>query len=221
MKIGYARVSTGDQNISSQIHLLEQAGCERIFQDQATGVNDKRPGLQEMLGMLRKDDIVIVYKIDRIFRSFKEMIKLVEFFNNNGVFFSSISQSHFDTSSANGRFILNMFAIFAEFERDLISDRTKEGLANARRRNQTLGRPKGIKPAKKIKYETALHFYKNKNIPIDTACENAGISKTTFYRVDAFYRVLESEKKTADPALKNQVNLLDQIEEIGKKKKIL
>lgn len=202
MKIGYARVSTREQDISSQIHLLEQADCEKIFQNYASGVNDKREGLQKMLSILRKDDTVIVYKIDRIFRSFKEMIKLIEIFNRDGIFITSLSQAAFDTRSANGRFMLNMFAIFAEFERDLISDRTKEGLANARRRNQTLGRPNGIKPATKIKYETALDLYKNKDLPIEKACKLVKISKTTFYRVDAYYKAIEAEKIAADLALK-------------------
>lgn len=200
MKIGYARVSTQDQNISSQIQLLEGAGCERIFQDHASGVNEKRPGLLEMLSILRKDDVVIIYKTDRLFRSLRNMIDLIERFNSLGVKFRSLSEPEFDTTSSNGKLFLQIFSAFAEFERNLISERTRFGLESARRRNQTLGRPKGIKPGTKIKYETALHFYKNKGIPIETACENAGISKTTFYRVDAYFKAIEAEKAIVDQA---------------------
>ncbi|BDU27654.1 recombinase family protein [Flavobacterium sp. GSB-24] len=214
MKIGYARVSTQDQNITSQIQLLEGAGCERIFQDHASGVNDKRPGLLEMLSILRKDDIVIIYKTDRLFRSLRNMIELIEKFNLLGVKFKSLSEPEFDTTSANGKLFLQIFSAFAEFERSLISERTKVGLDSARRRNQTLGRPKGIKPGTKIKYETALHFYKNKGIPIEAACENAGISKTTFYRVDSFIKAKEADKSDT-----NQTDIHNQIKEISSKNK--
>lgn len=194
MLIGYARVSTKDQNINSQLELLKQAGCEKIYQDHASGVNDKRPGLNEMLSILRKDDIVIIYKSDRIFRSLQNMVNLVEIFNKKGVLFKSLTEPEFDITNANGKLFLQIFAAVAEFERNLISERTKTGLESAKRRNKTLGRPKGIKSGTKIKYETALHFYQTKNLPIDQACKNAGISKTTFYRVDAFYKTIDQNK---------------------------
>ena len=194
MRIGYARVSTQDQNISSQIELLKEAGCEKIFSDHATGVNENRPGLKEMLSILRKDDTIIIYRSDRLFRSVRNMIDLVENFNEMGVHFKSISEPQFDTTTANGKLFLQIFSAFAEFERNLISERTKIGLDSARRRNQTLGRPKGIKAKTKDKYKTALYFYKEENITIDDACEKAGISKTTFYRVDAYLKSIKTDQ---------------------------
>lgn len=195
MKLGYARVSTQDQNISSQIELLKKEGCEKIFTDHATGVNENRPGLIEMLSILRKDDTVIIYRSDRLFRSVRNMIDLVEKFNELGVHFKSISEPQFDTTTANGKLFLQIFSAFAEFERNLISERTKIGLDSARRRNQTLGRPKGIKAKTKDKYKTALYFYKEENITIDDACVKAGISKTTFYRVDAYLKSIKTDQK--------------------------
>lgn len=184
MKIGYARVSTESQNIDSQINLLEKEGCERIFKDYASGVRDDRPGLKQMLEVLRKGDTVIIYKSDRIFRSLKNMINLIDKFNEMQVNFKSISEPEFDTTSANGKFIIQIFGAVAEFERNLISERTKFGLANARKRKKLLGRPKGAKSDTIEKYNYAQHLYENKDTPIDKACKLAGISKTTFYRID-------------------------------------
>jgi len=184
MKIGYARVSTEGQNIQSQIDLLKQAGCEKIFSDHASGVKDNRPGLNQMLDNLRKGDIVLIYKTDRIFRSLKNMVNLVEKFTELGVSFKSLTEPEFDTTSANGRFILQIFGAVAEFERNLISERTRFGLDNARKRKKLLGRPKGAKKETVEKYNYAQHLYENKNTPIDKACVIAGISKTTFYRIE-------------------------------------
>lgn len=184
MKIGYARVSTESQNISSQIDLLEKEGCERIYKDFASGVRDNRPGLMQMLDVLRKGDTVLIYKSDRIFRSLKNMVQLIDKFNELGVSFKSLSEPEFDTTSANGKFIIQIFGAVAEFERNLISERTKFGLENARKRKKFLGRPKGAKQETIEKYNYAQHLYENKDTPIDKACKLAGISKTTFYRVE-------------------------------------
>ncbi len=184
MIFGYARVSTAEQKLETQIELLKQQGCEKIYTDIASGVREDRKGLNEMLSFLREGDVVIVYKTDRIFRSLKNMIELIEFFNQKGVFFKSISEPAFDTTSANGKFIIQIFGAVAEFERNLISERTKAGIEGARRRKKLIGRPKGIKKETLEKYHFAFHLYENKNIPIDKACKQAGISKTSFYRVE-------------------------------------
>ena len=184
MIFGYARVSTSGQNIENQIALLKKNGCEKIFTDIASGVREDREGLKEMLSQLRKDDIVLVYKTDRIFRSLKNMIDLIEQFNQKGVLFKSITEPAFDTTSANGKFIIQIFGAVAEFERNLISERTKSGLEGARRRNKLLGRPKGSSKESIEKYQYAKHLYDNKNIPIEKACKQAGISKATFYRIE-------------------------------------
>ena len=184
MIVGYARVSTPEQNISNQVELLKDNGCENIYRDIASGVREDRAGLNEMLSYLRKGDTVLVYKTDRIFRSLKNMIELIEKFNEKGVFFKSLSEPAFDTTSANGKFIIQIFGAVAEFERNLISERTKAGIEGARRRKKLLGRPKGAKKETVEKYQYALHLYESKKIPIDKACRQAGISKTSFYRVD-------------------------------------
>lgn len=184
MIVGYARVSTHDQSLDSQIELLKNAGCEKIYKDIASGVRDDRQGLNEMILFLRRGDTVITYKNDRIFRSLKNMIDLVDKINDIGAHFKSLSEPEFDTTSANGKFLLQIFASVAEFERNLISERTKIGLQNARKRKKLLGRPKGPKKETLEKYQYAKHLYDNKNIAIDNACKQAGISKTTFYRIE-------------------------------------
>lgn len=184
MTVGYARVSTSEQNISTQIEMLKENGCEKIFTDIASGVREDRTGLNEMLSYLRKDDIIMVYKTDRIFRSLKNMIDLIEKFNEKGVLFKSITEPAFDTTSANGKFIIQIFGAVAEFERNLISERTKSGLEGARRRKKLLGRPKGSSKESIEKYQYAKHLYDNKKISIDKACKQAGLSKATFYRID-------------------------------------
>ena len=184
MKVGYARVSTAEQNIQTQIDLLEAEGCDKIYTDVASGIREDREGLKEMLSYLREGDVVYVYKTDRIFRSLKNMIDLVEIFNQKKVLFKSLTEPAFDTTTANGKFIIQIFGAVAEFERNLIRERTKAGIEGARRRMKHLGRPKGSKRENIEKYEFALHLYKNKDIPIDKACKQAGISNTTFYRID-------------------------------------
>lgn len=191
MTFGYARVSTQDQNLEIQIQLLKSQGCEKIYTDIASGVREDRKGLNEMLTFLREGDVVLVYKTDRIFRSLKNMIDLVEKFNQLGVMFKSISEPAFDTTSANGKFIIQIFGAVAEFERNLISERTKFGLEGAKRRNKHLGRPKGVSKEIREKYQYAKHLYENKSIAIDKACKQAGISKTSFYRVES----IENMKK--------------------------
>lgn len=184
MIIGYARISTPEQNIKTQIDLLQEQGCEQIYRDVASGVREDRQGLKEMLSFLREGDIVIVYKLDRIFRSLKNMIELVEVFNQKKVLFKSITEPAFDTTTANGKFLIQIFGAVAEFERNLIKERTKAGIEGARRRKKLLGRPKGSKKETIEKYQYAMHLYENKNIPIDKACKQAGIAKTTFYRIE-------------------------------------
>ncbi|WP_265426811.1 recombinase family protein [Chryseobacterium sp. YIM B08800] len=189
MIVGYARVSTSDQNITTQIEILKEKGCDKIFTDIASGVREDRNGLNEMLSYLRKDDIIMVYKTDRIFRSLKNMINLIETFNEKGILFKSITEPAFDTTSANGKFIIQIFGAVAEFERNLISERTKSGLEGARKRKKLLGRPKGASLASIEKYQFAKHLYNNKNIAIDKACKQAGISKATFYRIDKSFSI--------------------------------
>jgi DNA invertase Pin-like site-specific DNA recombinase len=184
MIFGYARISTPDQKIGAQIDLLENAGCEEIFSDVASGIREDRKGLNSMVQKLRGGDIVITYKNDRIFRSLKNMIDLIDTFNDKGVHFRSLTEPEFNTTSANGKFLLQIFAAVAEFERNLIRERTKTGLANARKRKIVLGRPKGPKKGTVKKYRYAKNMFESKGYTIDEACERAGLSKTTYYRIE-------------------------------------
>lgn len=184
MIFGYARVSTPEQKLEAQIDLLTKAGCEKIYSDVASGVRSDRKGLNAMIKYMRKGDTVIAYKNDRMFRSLKNMVELIDKFNEVGVHFKSLSEPEFNTASANGKFLLQIFAAVAEFERNLISERTKVGLANARRRNKLLGRPRGSKKETVEKYHFAKYLYDKQNLPIKLACKRAGISKSSFYRVE-------------------------------------
>ena len=184
MIVGYARVSTKDQSLESQKNLLKNAGCEQIYTDVASGTKEDRKGLRKMLKYLRKGVTVITYKNDRMFRSLRNMIDLIDTFNEKEVHFKSLSEPEFDTTTANGKFLLQIFASVAEFERNLISERTKMGLANARKRRKLLGRPRGTSNITKEKYHFAKHLYDNMNVPIREACTRAGISKSSFYRVE-------------------------------------
>ncbi|MDR2954636.1 MAG: recombinase family protein [Prevotella sp.] len=184
MTVGYARVSTREQFLENQIHLLKESGCEKVYTDIASGVREDRDGLKKMISYLRPGDMVVVYKIDRIFRSLKNLVELIDYFNRHQVQFKSLSEPAFDTTSSNGKFLLQIFGAVAEFERNLISERTKIGLAGARQRKKLLGRPEGAKKETLEKYHYVQHLYETKNIPIDKACKTAGISKTSFYRID-------------------------------------
>tara|TARA_Y100001001_G_C7999989_1_gene305919 strand:+ start:49 stop:636 length:588 start_codon:yes stop_codon:yes gene_type:complete len=184
MTVGYARVSTPEQKLEAQIALLEKEGCEKIYTDIASGTRDDRKGLNEMLKYMRKGDTILTYKNDRVFRSLRNMVELIDRFNEAGVHFKSLSEPEFDTTSANGKFLLQIFAAVAEFERNLISERTKVGLDNARKRNKLLGRPKGAKVETIEKYNYAKHLYENQGVSIDNACKRAKLGKTSFYRVE-------------------------------------
>ncbi|UOY06577.1 recombinase family protein [Muricauda sp. SCSIO 64092] len=184
MTVGYARVSTPEQKLEAQIDLLKSNGCEKIYSDIASGTKDDRKGLKEMLKYMRKGDTILTYKNDCVFRSLRNMVELIDRFNGAGVHFKSLSEPEFDTTSANGKFLLQIFAAVAEFERNLISERTKVGLDNARKRNKLLGRPKGAKVETIEKYHYAKHLYENQGVSIDNAGKRAKLGKTSFYRVE-------------------------------------
>lgn len=177
MNFGYARVSTQDQNLELQLDALKQYGCDQIFQEKITGTKKERPQLEEMLKMLRTGDKVVIYKLDRISRSTKHLIELSELFESKGVQFVSI-QDTIDTSTPMGRFFFRVMASIAELERDILSERTKDGLKSARARGRNGGRPK----ANKKDIERALKMYHSKDYSISEILKSTGISKTTLYR---------------------------------------
>lgn len=140
MNIGYARVSTQDQNPEFQTDALEKAGCEQIFQEKVTGSSRDRPELSQCLRMLRDGDTLVVWKLDRLARSLKDLVEIVYDLNQRGVGFKSLTEA-IDTTSAGGKLVFHIFAALAEFERSLIQERTKAGLQAARARGRKGGRP--------------------------------------------------------------------------------
>ena len=145
MKRGYSRVSTEDQRLDPQHDALSRAGCEVIYSDHISGTRTERPELTRLLEELEEGDSVVVWRLDRLGRSLPHLIELVAEFGERGVHFTSLSES-IDTSNAGGELIFHMLGALAQFERSLISERTKAGLASAKARGSLLGRPKRLSP---------------------------------------------------------------------------
>ena len=143
MIFGYARVSTADQNLDAQIDALEEAGAEKIFTEKFTGKNRQRSALEKLLEQLRKGDVIVVTKYDRLARSLRDLIDIVELIRNREAGFRSLAED-IDTTSPTGRLIFHVFGSIAEFERERIVERTKEGLAAARKRGRIGGRPPAL-----------------------------------------------------------------------------
>lgn len=178
MKIGYCRVSTDDQNLDLQIDALKQAGCERIYQEKVSGAKAARPELARMLEALRSGDIVVVWRLDRLGRSLKHLIDTVETFEAQGVGFQSVTDP-IDTTTPGGKLIFHIFASLAEFERNLIRERTRAGLSAARARGRNGGRPKAMAEDKK---QIAQRLRDDPSQSITAICKTLGISRSTFYR---------------------------------------
>ena len=177
MKIGYARVSTNEQDLDLQLDALKNTGCEKIFQDVASGANTERPGLDDALQHLREGDTLVVWKLDRLGRSLRHLIDVVTSLNDDGVFFLSLQES-IDTSSSSGKLIFHVFGALAEFERDLIRERTLAGLAAARARGRVGGRPR-IMDANKLSMAKAL--LADESNSISEICKILGVSRSTYY----------------------------------------
>jgi DNA invertase Pin-like site-specific DNA recombinase len=184
MIIGYARVSTAaaaaqDQNLDLQTDELTKLGCQKIYQEKVSS-GKERPQLMKLIENLREGDSVMVWKLDRLARSLKELINLVEIFKVKKVNFISIKDS-IDTSTAQGRLLLNIFGSLAEFERDTIRERTKAGLSAAKARGRMGGKKKGLSPEAKKKAETAVMLYKQKKSAVEIA-GIIGVGRATVYR---------------------------------------
>lgn len=183
---GYARVSTIDQNLDAQKDALLKYGCEKIYYEKASGKNVERPQLQKLLSSLREKDVVVVYKLDRLARSLKDLIDLVNELANKKVDFVSISDG-IDTSTAVGKLMFHLVGAFAEFERDIISERTKVGLESARARGRKGGKPKGLSAEAQKKATRAKVLYDERKLSIDEICKILEIkSKTTLYKYIKF-----------------------------------
>ncbi|MFA1570860.1 recombinase family protein [Vibrio tasmaniensis 1F-187] len=175
MKIGYARVSTDDQNEDSQIDSLESAGCERIYIEKCSGKSKQRPELERMIDALREGDIVVVQRLDRLGRSLKDLIELLDGFKEQGIKFISLNES-IDTTTAVGELAFHMIGAIAQFERRLISERTKAGLKAARARGRKGGR-KAKLTASDIKKAQAMLL--DKSVTKTEVAEHFGVSRPT------------------------------------------
>ena len=178
MLLGYCRISTHEQNLDLQMDALKSAGCEKIFQDIASGALDARKGLSEALDFARKGDTVTVWRLDRLGRNLKHLIQTVTDLNERGIAFKSLTES-LDTGSPGGRLIFHIFGSLCEFERDLLRQRTLAGLAAARARGRVGGRPIVMDAAK---IEMARTLLTNKGLSIAQVCSAIGVSKPTLYR---------------------------------------
>ena len=181
MKFGYARVSTKDQSFDSQDDALKAYGCERIFKEVASGAKQDRQALTQLLALLRAGDTVVVWKLDRLGRSLRHLIEIINLFIEKNVGFVSL-QDPIDTTTAQGRLIFNIFSSLAEFERELIRERTQAGLASARARGRLGGRPKGLSEKAQALACASETLYLEKKLSVQQIADKLGISKKTLYR---------------------------------------
>jgi DNA invertase Pin-like site-specific DNA recombinase len=178
MLIGYARVSTHEQNLDMQIDALKAAGCQKIFTDKISTLKAERKGLDEALSFLRPGDVLVVWKLDRLGRTLKQLIELVALFNQKGIGFKSLKET-IDTTTSTGKLVFHFFAALAEFERDIIHERTRAGLEAARARGRRGGRPKALTPKQEA---LAQSLYDSKEHSIQDICDTLHIVKSTLYR---------------------------------------
>ncbi len=178
MLIGYARVSTHEQNLSLQLDALEQAGCDKVFTEKATGAQRDRPQLIGALEYMRAGDTLVVWKLDRLARSLRQLIDTVEMLEQRSIGFRSLTEA-IDTTSAGGKLIFHIFASLAEFERGIIRERTNAGLAAARARGKTGGRPPSLAPADLVAAKALLS---DPTISVEEAARRVGVSPSTLYR---------------------------------------
>jgi DNA invertase Pin-like site-specific DNA recombinase len=178
MLIGYARISTHEQTLDLQIDALENAGCAKIFTDRVSGTKTERKGLTEALSHLRAGDTLVVWRLDRLGRSLRDLIDSITQLGNRGVGFKSL-QENIDTTTSGGKLVFHIFGSMAEFERDIIRERTLAGLDAARKRGRSGGRPKALTP-KEVQMLNSMAA--DKSLTVADICQTFGIGRTTFYR---------------------------------------
>jgi DNA invertase Pin-like site-specific DNA recombinase len=178
MLIGYARVSTQDQTPALQLDALQAAGCERVFEEKASGAQRDRPELKAAIDYARPGDTIVVWKLDRLARSIKQLIETVEGLEARNIGFRSLTEA-IDTTTAGGRLVFHIFAGLAEFERSIIRERTMAGLASARARGRLGGRPRSLTEAD---LAAARALLSDPNITIDAAAKRLGVAPSTIYR---------------------------------------
>ncbi len=177
MLIGYSRVSTFDQNPDLQKDALDKAGCEKIFTDAISGTVPQRPGLTKAKEILRRGDTLVVWRLDRLGRSLKDLIDWMNYLDTEGIALKSLQES-IDTSTATGKLVFHVFGALSEFERNLILERTQAGLSAARARGRLGGRPKSLNDDKK---QVVIDLYNERKHPVKKICEMMNISKPTLY----------------------------------------
>lgn len=196
MKIGYARVSTKDQNLDLQIEALEKAGCEKIYQEKISGATKNRPELDKMIEQFREGDELYVWRLDRLGRSLKNIIDLVLNLSDKGIIIKGLVDG-VDTSTINGRLFLNLMASLAEYERELIRERTNAGLQSARARGRLGGRPKGYTAETISKLLLLRNIYKDVTKRPQDIYNPFGLTRATFYR---YAKILDNH---TDEEIKN------------------
>lgn len=181
-KVGYARVSTEDQELRLQIDALKKAGCgaKDIHIDKVSGARSERPGLDACLESLSAGDALFVWRLDRLGRSMSHLVSVVEDLRERGVNFKSLQDGAIDTTTAGGELMFMIFSALAQFERRLVQERTRAGLAAARARGRNGGRPKKKATDPAVKMAKELH--QNPELSIDEICQTLAISRSTFYR---------------------------------------
>ena len=179
MFVGYARVSTGDQNLDLQLDALKAAGCDKIFTDKLSGAKDDRPGLQEALEYAREGDTLVVWRLDRLGRSLSHLIQTTTGLENRHVGFKSLEEG-IDTTTSGGKLVFHIFGALAEFERSLTRERTHAGLKAARARGRSGGRPKAL-TEQQLKMAEAM--LQTSNTTVKQVAEHFGVARSTLYRL--------------------------------------
>ena len=190
MKIGYARVSTTEQNLDLQRDALLAAGCEKVITDKASGSVAARPGLEKAKEQLRAGDTLVVWRLDRLGRSMRDLINWMTYLEEQKVGLQSLHEA-IDTTTTSGKLTFHLFGALAEFERNLIRERTQAGLTAARARGRKGGRPHALNSDKR---DLAVRLYSERKMPIAKICSMLGISKPTLY---GYVRSAEEARKTA------------------------
>ncbi len=176
-RYGYARVSTDDQNLDLQIDALKKAGCKRIFREKKSGASRKRPKLDAVLAALQPGDTLVVWKLDRLGRSFRHLIDVIEGLEERGVGFVSLSDG-IDTTTATGKLVCRIISAIADFERSLISERTRAGMMAAKKRGKAVGRKRAISPAT---VDQAVILLRD-HLPLKRVARQLDVSRTTLWR---------------------------------------
>jgi DNA invertase Pin-like site-specific DNA recombinase len=180
MRVGYARVSTKEQSLDLQVDALKKAQCEQIFTEIASGAKTARPVLADMLSRLRPEDVLVIWKLDRLGRSLQHLVTLTNELMARQIGLISLNDP-IDTTTAQGRLVFNIFGSLAEFERDLIRERTQAGLQAARARGRTGGRPRGLSKQAQATAMAAETLYREGKLSVGEICNQLNISKPTLY----------------------------------------